>query len=88
VICPVTAAERAVLDRAQQAFAAEDEATGYRLLSTLENCRVSIRPRTEAFQNALEPLDATVSDESTATVYRLENSSTKWYSPEIGISWD
>jgi CRISPR-associated endonuclease/helicase Cas3/CRISPR-associated endonuclease Cas3-HD len=87
VICPVTSAERAVVDRAQQAFAVEDDATGYRLLSALEHCRVSIRPRTEAFQNVLEPLDATVSNENTATVYRLENSSTKWYSPEIGILW-
>ena len=87
VICPVTSAEQAVLDRAQQAFATEDDATGYRLLSTLENCRVSIRPRTEAFQNVLEPLDATASNENAATVYRINDSSTKWYSPEIGIFW-
>lgn len=88
VICAVTSGERTMLDKAQQAFAREDDATGYRLLSTLENCRVSIRPRTEAFQSALEPLDATASDETTATVYRLESSSTEGYSPEIGISWD
>jgi CRISPR-associated endonuclease Cas3-HD len=87
VICPVTSAEQVALDRAQQAFAAEDDATGYRLLSTLENCRVSIRPRTEAFQNVLEPLDATASNENAATVYRIDDSSTKWYSPEIGILW-
>ncbi|MFC7059191.1 CRISPR-associated endonuclease Cas3'' [Halovenus salina] len=88
VICPVTTAEQSVLDRVQEAFATGDEATGYRLLSTLENCRVSIRPRTESFQNAMEPLDEPPSNEGTATVYRLDDSSTKWYSPEIGISWD
>lgn len=87
VICPVTPAEQTVLERAQQAFAAKDDATGYRLLSSLGDCRVSIRPRTEAFQNALEPLDAAVSNENTATVYRVEKSSTEWYSPEIGICW-
>jgi len=88
VICAVTSGEQTVLNRAQQAFTGEDDATGYRLLSRLENCRVSIRPRTEAFQDALKPLDATASDEKTATVYSLEGGSTDRYSPEIGISWD
>lgn len=88
VICAVTSGERTILNRAQQAFARKDDATGYRLLSSLEDCRVSIRPRTEAFQDALEPLDSTSSNENTATVYTLESSSTERYSPEIGISWD
>jgi hypothetical protein len=79
-----------ILDRAQQAFNTEDEARGYRLLSLLEDCRVSIRPRSKEFESVLKPLDVTGSAgaEDTPTVFRIAEGSAEWYSPEIGILWE
>jgi CRISPR-associated endonuclease/helicase Cas3/CRISPR-associated endonuclease Cas3-HD len=83
LIAPQTIRERTVAMAVRKAFEQEQLSVGYHLLELLQDCRVSAKPRTDAFSQATQPIAPDI--DQLENVVSPVSMNGELYTPEYGV---